>query len=288
MAFSSPIRCGSTVLGGERTYVMGVLNVTPDSFSDGGQYLDGQAAVVRGRRLGEEGADLLDIGGESTRPGAEPADEATERARVVPVIAALAETLPIPISVDTRKAAVAEAALTVGAAVVNDVSGGRHDPRLLEVCARFGAPLILGHLRGDPATMQGQIRFDDLFAEVAAELATQIELARAAGVTALIADPGIGFGKTTAQNLILLARAGDLSRQLGVPILVGPSRKRFLGELCGLPVGERLAPTLGAVVAAACYGADLVRVHDVAAARHALTVADAIRRARAEAGAEAA
>ncbi|MSP60654.1 MAG: dihydropteroate synthase [Myxococcales bacterium] len=256
---------------------MGVINVTPDSFSDGGRFLDSASAIAHGEQLAREGADLVDVGGESTRPGAEPVDAATEIARVVPVIRGLAARLRIPIAIDTCKAAVAEAALQAGAEVVNDVSGGRLDPRILDVAARAEVPLIVGHLRGLPATMQRGIAFHDLFAEVAEELELAIAAARAAGVAQIIADPGIGFGKTVGHNLALLRRAGELSLRLGVPVMVGPSRKAFLGALTLQPLAERLAPTLGAVVAAAMSGADFVRVHDVAAARLALAVADAVR-----------
>ena len=258
-----------------RTYVMGVVNVTPDSFSDGGRYLGREAAIARGRELGAAGADLLDVGGESTRPGAAPVDAAEEWARIGEVIAALA-ALPVPVSVDTYKAEVAGRALAAGAQVVNDVSGGALDPAILDVAARADAVMVLGHLRGDPRTMQKEIAFADVFEEVTTELAAVIARARAAGVRRIVADPGLGFGKTAAHNLVLLGRAGELSDRLGVPVMVGPSRKAFLGQLTGLPVDERGAATLGSVVAAALRGAQFVRVHDVAPARHALAVADAV------------
>lgn len=277
MAFASPIECRQAIFDGARTYVMGVVNVTPDSFSDGGRYLELDAALAHAGRLVAEGADLLDVGGESTRPGATSVDEATERERVLPLIARAA-SLGVPISIDTSKAAVASAALAAGAEIVNDVSGGRFDPDLLSVCARAGAPLIVGHVRGTPSAMQRSIDFVDVFEEVVAELGESIARARAAGVERLIADPGIGFGKTVAHNLVLLARAGELGERLGVPVMVGPSRKAFLGELSGRGVGERDAPSLGAAVAAAMRGADFVRLHAVADARAALAVADAVRR----------
>src|SRR5262245_29161544 len=202
----SPIHCGSAVFDGARTWVMGVVNVTPDSFSDGGRYVDASDAVAAARRLVAEGADLVDVGGESTRPGAADVDEETELRRVVPVIELLAASCPVPLSVDTRKGAVARAALAAGASMVNDVSGGR-DPSLLEAVAAAGAPVVLGHLRGGPRTMQAEVRFDALFEEVVAELAERVAAARAAAVGQIIVDPGIGFGKTTAHNLELLARA---------------------------------------------------------------------------------
>jgi|SRR5579871_2941931 len=268
--FAAPIRCGSAVFDGSRTYVMGVVNATPDSFSDGGRFATVEEAVAHGRLLVEQGADIVDVGGESTRPGAVPVDEASEAARVLPVIARLA-ALGVPVSIDTSKAAVAERAIALGATIVNDVTGGR-EPRLVEVCARAGALLVAGHWRTDG-------NHGEIFDDVAGDLARSIARARQAGVERIVADPGLGFGKTAAHNLVLLARAGELSRKLGVPVMVGPSRKRFLGELTGRPVLDRLAPTLGAVVASAMRGADFVRVHDVAEARAALAVADAVTRA---------
>lgn len=271
-----PIRCSKAVFDGSRTYVMGVLNLTPDSFSDGGRYVEPERAVARARELVGQGADLIDVGAESTRPGAEPVEAATEWARLRPVLEALRE-LPVPISVDTYKAEVAERALGLGVDIINDVSGGRLDARMHGVCAARRAVLIVQHLRGEPRHMQEQVAFDDVYAEVERELGEALAAARAAGVEQLIADPGIGFGKRLEHDLVLLARCGELGASLGAPVLVGPSRKRFLGELTGLPVGERGAATLGAVAAAAERGAGFVRVHDVAAARQALRVAEAIR-----------
>ena len=279
MAFLSPIRCRRAVFDGTRTWVMGIVNVTPDSFSDGGLHADVDAAVAHGLRLVAEGADILDVGGESTRPGAPPVDEAIEIARVVPVIARLVREAAVPVSVDTRKGGVAQAALDAGAELCNDVTGGR-DPALLQAVAEAGVPLVLGHLRGAPETMQKDIAFGDLFEEVTAELSAQAARADAAGVAQIVADPGIGFGKTAAHNLELLARAGELSSRLGLPVMIGASRKAFLGQLTGLPVGERLAPSVAAAVCAAMAGADFVRAHDVAATRQALAVADAVARAR--------
>ena len=276
--FASPIECRNARFDGARTYVMGVVNVTPDSFSDGGRFLDEGGAVAQALRLAAEGADLVDVGGESTRPGAAPVDANTERARVVPVIERLARELRIPISVDTYKAEVASAALAAGAEIVNDVSGGLLDPRILDLCGEANAVYVAGHLRGDPRAMQERIEFSDLFAEVADEMSAALARARAAGVRRLVADPGLGFGKTVQHNVTLLARAGELSARLGVPVMVGPSRKAFLGALTGLPVERRDAPSLAAAVAAAVRGADFVRLHAVADARAALAVADAVRR----------
>jgi dihydropteroate synthase len=221
------------------------------------------------------------VGGESTRPGARSVAPEREIGRVRPVIEALAKEVAAPISIDTRKAAVAEAALAAGARIVNDVSGGRHDPRLLEVAARFEAGLVLGHLRGEPSTMQQGVHFDDVVAEVADELAQAARAARRAGVAAgrLVADPGIGFGKELDHNLALLAGAGRLRARLGLPILVGPSRKSFLGRLTGEPADARDIATHAACAVAVFAGADAVRVHDVAGARRAVRVAHALREA---------
>jgi dihydropteroate synthase len=277
------------VFARDRVTVVGVLNATPDSFSDGGQLLAGDgrpdlgAVLARARAFVEAGADVLDVGGESTRPGAAPVPVGEEIARTRPVIEALTKELATPVSIDTRRHAVAEAALDAGACIVNDVSGGRHDPALLGVAARGGATLIVGHLRGEPATMQRDVHFDDVIAEVGDELASALDAARGAGVSdeRLVADPGIGFGKRLEHNLALLANAGALQTRLGVPLLVGPSRKAFLGELTGEPVAARDAATAVACGIAVFAGADAVRVHDVAGARRAARIALALRGATA-------
>jgi dihydropteroate synthase len=272
----------STTLDGSRTYVMGVLNLTPDSFSDGGEHATLEAARARARAMVAEGADLIDVGGESTRPGAAPVPVDEELRRVLPVVRALAGDLPVPLSIDTYKSRVADAALEAGAQLVNDVAGGRLDDGMFAVCAAHDAPLIASHLRGEPRTMQESIAFDDVVSEVARELDLRLEAARRAGVRRLIADPGIGFGKRAEHNLALIAAAGDLSTRLGVPILIGASRKAFLGALAGgLPAGQRLHASVGAAAAAAMCGASIVRVHDVGATRQALAVVDAVRAARA-------
>lgn len=262
--------------------VMGVINVTPDSFSDGGRFVDPAHAIAHGLRLVEEGADLLDLGGESTRPGAAAVSAQQELDRVLPVIQALRERVAIPISIDTTKATVARAALEAGAVLVNDVSGFTFDPQMARVTADSGAAACLQHIQGTPETMQQAPRYGDVVAEVLGGLADRLRAAQGAGVASdrLVLDPGIGFGKTAAHNLFLLRRLGDL-RQLGRPLLVGTSRKAFLGTLTGRPPGERLAATLGSLVMLAAEGAvDIVRVHDVAGARDALNVAQAIRTAR--------
>jgi dihydropteroate synthase len=264
---------------------MGVVNATPDSFSDGGRFLDPGAAAAQAERLAAEGADLVDLGGESTRPGAAPVDAAEERRRVVPVIARLrAAGFGLPISIDTCKAEVARAALEAGADLVNDVQG-LADPAMARVVAEAGAPLVLMHMRGTPATMAQHCAYGDLLGEVAAELRAGLARAAAAGIPAerIILDPGLGFAKTPGQSVELLARVGEL-RALGHPLLVGPSRKRFIGHLTGAPVEERLPGTLAAVTACVLAGVELIRVHDVAAARQAALVAAALRDARAGAG----
>jgi dihydropteroate synthase len=275
----------STIFPLDRVTIVAVLNLTPDSFSDGGHFVDGggvrvEAAVETGMRLLEEGAHVLDIGGESTRPGALDVSIDEEIERVVPVLEALAKATDAPLSVDTRKAPVAEAALAAGARVVNDVSGLGYDPELAGVAARSNATLVLGHLRGVPATMQVGVRFVDVVREVTAELAGSVRLARVAGVRELVVDPGIGFGKRLADNLTLLARVGEIRDRLGLPVLVGPSRKAFLGEITGDPVQERDRATLAACSAAVFAGADAIRVHEVAGARRAALVGRALREAR--------
>jgi dihydropteroate synthase len=259
------LRVGGQLLPtSRRCLVMGVVNVTPDSFSDGGRYLDRRAAVAHGLALAAEGADLLDVGGESTRPGASPVAEAVELERVLPVVAELAAASDVPLSVDTRKAAVARAALAAGAAMVNDVSAGRDDPDLLGVVAEAGAALVLMHMQGTPATMQDAPAYDDVVAEVEAFLAERSAAAEAAGVghDALVVDPGIGFGKDDRHNYALLADLPRLTR-LGHPLLVGTSRKGFIGRALDAPTDERLEGTAATVVWAVERGARIVRVHDV-------------------------
>ncbi len=244
---------------------MGVLNVTPDSFSDGGRWTDPEAAVARGLEMAAEGAEVIDVGGESTRPGAEPVDEAEECRRVVPVIAALAPS--VRVSVDTRKAAVAEAAIAAGATLVNDVSAS-----LWPVAAAAGVGWVAMHMRGEPRTMQRDVHYDDVVGEVHRFLVARAEQAGAAGVGEVWVDPGIGFGKTAAHNLRLLHRLGELVAA-GHPVLVGASRKAFLGTLLGgAPVDDRLEGSLAVAVWAASAGAAMVRAHDVAPTVEALRV----------------
>jgi dihydropteroate synthase len=272
----------SPTFSASRVTVVGVLNVTPDSFSDGGRLGDVDAVVARALAMERDGAHVLDVGGESTRPGAVEVPAAEEIARVVPAIEALAKSTRLPISIDTRKAAVARAAIAAGARVVNDVSGGRHDPALLAVAAEHEVDLVLGHLRGTPATMQTEPCFTDVVSEVIEELAQSIERARAHGVRAerLCVDPGIGFGKELPHNLALLAQVGTIAARLGRPVLVGPSRKSFLGRLTGDAVGERDTATVAACAVAVFAGANAIRVHDVRGGVRAAVVGAALRNAR--------
>ena len=258
------------------TELMGVVNVTPDSFSDGGLYLDPEAAIAHGRELVEAGAEILDVGGESTRPGAEPVGEDEELRRVVPVIRGLSGSRA-RISVDTSKAAVAAAALEAGAEIVNDVTALRADPDMGALCAERGATVVLMHMLGEPRTMQEDPRYEDVVADVKAFLAERLEAAVAAGIAGerVWLDPGIGFGKTGAHNMELLRRLGEL-RALGRPLVVGTSRKSFIGKVDGSPADQRLGGTIASSVLAAADGADVLRVHDVAEMRQALAVAMAI------------
>ena len=255
---------------------MGVVNVTPDSFSDGARYLRTEDAVRHGLRLAEQGADILDVGGESTRPGSDPVSEQEELARVVPVVDALAKSTSVRISIDTYKPRVAEACLARGATLVNDVTG-LSDPEVVRVAHAAGAGVVIMHMRGRPKTMQHDIAYDDVVTEVRDFLAVRASRARAAGIHEVVVDPGIGFGKTAAHNFELLRRLSELTT-LGCPVLVGPSRKSFLGSLeSKLPPEERLEGTLAAVAIAVANGAAIVRVHDVREAKRVVEVVDAVR-----------
>ncbi len=266
---------------GRRTLVMGVLNVTPDSFSDGGLYCDLERAVARARQLIAEGADILDVGGESTRPGAEPVPLDEELRRVIPVIEAVRREFPdVCLSVDTYKARVAEAALEAGADIVNDVSALRFDPPMVEVVAAAQAPVVLMHMKGTPKTMQRNPFYHDVVGEITSFLRERIAWACERGVDerTIIVDPGLGFGKRPEDNWEILRNLRAF-KALGRPLLIGPSRKSFLGLLTGRSPAERLEETIGAAVVGALGGADIVRVHDVKPVRLALAVADAVARA---------
>ncbi|MCI4351428.1 MAG: dihydropteroate synthase [Thermoplasmata archaeon] len=264
---------------GETTLVMGVVNVTPDSFSDGGRFLDPAAAAARARQLVEEGAAILDLGGESTRPGAVTMTAAAEWKRVEPVLTALGGDIAAALSIDTRHPDVAARAIAAGVDIVNDVTGLRL-PAMRKVVADSGAAAIVMHMRGTPATMMERTNYSDLRAEVISELGASVELAREAGIPEdrLLVDPGLGFAKTPAQSLELLAHVGEF-RTLGYPVVVGASRKSFLGWLTdGASVNDRLDASVAAAVVASLRGAEVVRAHDVAPTVRALRVADAIRR----------
>lgn len=260
--------------------VMGIVNVTPDSFSDGGEFFDHEKAIEHGMQLVREGADMLDVGGESTRPGAEPVPPEEELRRVIPVVEALAGT--VPVSIDTSKAVVARAAIEAGAKMVNDVTALRGDPEMVNVCAEAGVEIVLMHMLGTPGTMQNDPRYGDVVAEVAEFLAVQAGLAEAAGVARerIWIDPGIGlFGKTLEHNLKLL-KATRRFVEMRLPVLVGTSRKRFIGDLSGgAPEPQRLGGTIASCLGVMSNGAAMVRVHDVAPVAQAIRVATAIEEA---------
>lgn len=254
---------------------MGVVNVTPDSFSDGVDFFDPPRTIAYARTLVEEGADIIDIGGESTRPGAEPVSADEEMSRVLPIIEGLADqTDRALISIDTWKASVARGAVDMGARIVNDVTGGR-DPEMLGTVAALGAGYIHMHMRGTPETMATLTDYGDVVHEVRDELSRGIVRAREAGIEDVYVDPGIGFAKTPQQSCEILGRLSELA-DLGAPLLVGPSRKSFIGHITGLPADQRLEGTIAAVVMSVLGGASIVRVHDVASARQALMVTEAI------------
>lgn len=259
-----------------RTHVMGILNVTPDSFSDGGRYFDPDRAVARGVELAADGADFLDIGGESTRPGSDPLPEDEEIRRVVPVIRRLVEYVGIPISIDTYKACVAEAALNAGACIVNDISGLGFDPAMIGTVVRNKATVVLMHMLGTPKSMQQNPTYLNVVSEVRDYLAAQAARATSGGVGQIIVDPGIGFGKNLEHNLDLMRNLRS-SSPAGFPILVGPSRKSFIGKILNLKVEERLEGTAAAVAACILRGAHIIRVHDVKEMKRVALVADALK-----------
>ncbi|RKU20210.1 dihydropteroate synthase [Candidatus Poribacteria bacterium] len=270
---------GKTLTLGDRTHVMGILNVTPDSFSDGGCYLDVQRAIAHTQLMVEEGATLVDVGGESSRPGASPVSVDEELARVVPVIRAIVDSVDVLISVDTYKAEVARQALEAGAHLVNDITALRGDVAMASVVAEMEAGLILMHMKGTPRTMQQAPQYGDVVSEVRASLQESVRTAEEQGVAAerIVIDPGIGFGKTTEHNLELLKRLSEF-RSLNKPLLIGTSRKSFIGTVLGLPVNERVEGTAATVCWAIAHGADIVRVHDVKANVRAALMTDALYR----------
>ncbi|NET54388.1 MAG: dihydropteroate synthase, partial [Merismopedia sp. SIO2A8] len=265
---------------GERTYLMGILNVTPDSFSDGGDFNKPTAALAQAQRLAAAGADIIDIGGQSTRPGAEQVSLEEELHRVGSVIEAVRSLLNVPISIDTTRAGVAKAAVAAGADMVNDISGGTFDPQMLPIVAQLGVPMILMHIRGTPQTMQQLTDYRDLIGEIRAFLWNQIAAAEAAGIERerLIIDPGIGFAKTAEQNLVILQQLSAF-KSLGVPLLVGVSRKSFIGRILNQPNPKhRVWGTAAACCAAIASGADILRIHDLPEMGDVCRVADAIWR----------
>lgn len=276
---------GRDLAYGHKTLVMGVINVTPDSFSGDG--IGGQIdlALERAARMVAEGADLIDVGGESTRPQAQPVHEDEERSRVVPVVRALARAVSVPISVDTRKPSVAEAALEAGAHLVNDVAGLQRDPEMASVVAAGEAPIIVMHSPGEPWDVPWPVKYDDVVDDVRAYLARSIEIAVRAGVPdgQVIVDPGFGFGKSVEDNLEILRRLGEF-RALGAPVLIGTSRKSTIGKLLDAPVDDRLEGSLATLPLAVAQGVDIVRVHDVRASARVVRVADAVVRGMAHAG----
>jgi dihydropteroate synthase len=264
-----------------RTLVMGVLNVTPDSFAGGGRFLSVEEALTQARRLIAEGADILDVGAESSRPGSDPVTEQEELDRAAPVVEKVANEFAVPISIDTYKAPVAEQCLALGATIVNDITGLR-DTAMMKVIKQHGAAAIIMHMRGTPKTMQQDVDYDDVVIDIRTFLAERIEAARSKGIEEVVVDPGIGFGKTASQNFQLLQRLHEF-RKLKAPVLIGPSRKSFLGSLASrLPVQERLEGTIAACCVGAMNGAAIVRVHDVRAVKRALEVVDAVRNAKAD------
>jgi dihydropteroate synthase len=265
----------------QRTLIMGALNVTPDSFSDGGHFFDRGKAIEEGLRLAQGGADILDIGGESTRPGAKPLDAEEEIRRVIPLIRTLDQKIGIPISVDTRKARVAEKALETGAEMINDISALRFDERMAEVVARWKVPVVLMHMRGNPETMQLDTHYDDFLGEILSFFRERVAFAESRGIPAdqIVLDPGIGFGKSLEEqhNLILLKYLQSF-KVLEKPLLIGTSRKAFIGKILGLPPQEREEGTMATVAVAILNGANIVRVHEVERMRRVVQVTDAVLR----------
>lgn len=264
----------------EKTWIVGVVNVTPDSFSDGGRFLDTGAAVDQAVRMAEEGADILELGGESTRPGAVAVSAEEELRRVVPVLRRLRPRLAMPLAVDTYKPEVARVALEEGAEIINDIYGARGEGRLAEVVAQARAGLVIMHMRGTPRDMQIDPRYDDVVGEIVAFLRDRVAFAEGVGVDpeAIVVDPGLGFGKRLQDNLALLRHLSEF-HQLGKPIMIGPSRKSFIGKVLDLPVEQRQDGTAACVAAAVLQGASFVRVHEVRPAVHLVKMLDAIRRA---------
>lgn len=272
------LRCrGADLRLGDRTLIMGVLNITPDSFSDGGLFFEPHKAIEHGLLMAEEGADIIDVGGESSRPGSDPVPLDEELKRVIPVIEGLASHLKIPISVDTYKSQVAERAIEAGAQMINDISGLRFDPQMPAVAAQYDTPLIIMHIKGSPKTMQQDPSYEDLMGEIIDYLREGIEKAERGGVDPqqVIVDPGIGFGKRVQDNLVIINRLESLNT-LGRPLLIGTSRKSFIGAVLGAELHQRGVGTLATVAVSILKGAHIVRVHDVAPIKQTVEMVDAI------------
>ena len=276
------MKCGNHSLEfGKRPLIMGIVNVTPDSFSDGGQFLDSEKAIAQGLRLASEGADIIDIGGESTRPGSEFVTIDEELRRVIPVIEGMVGKVKIPISIDTCKSEVAKAAIDAGAGIINDISAARFDPKIVDVANEYDVPLALMHMKGTPKNMQENPTYDSVMGEIKEFLTERVGFAVTKGLFRenIIIDPGIGFGKTLEHNYEIIRNLGEL-KELDMPILIGPSRKSFIGKTLDLPVEERLEGTLAAVTMCIMNGADMVRVHDVKEVVRAVKMTDAVYKMR--------
>ncbi|HUI30398.1 MAG TPA: dihydropteroate synthase [Candidatus Acidoferrales bacterium] len=269
---------GETIVEfGKRTYLMGILNITPDSFSDGGRFFDQTDAVLHSFQMVKDGADIIDVGGESTRPGAESVPVEEELRRVVPVIHKIRQKSNVPISVDTYKSKVAVEALKAGANIVNDISGLHFDERMADAIAESGASVVIMHMKGTPKDMQANPQYDNVIQEIYDYLAKSVDAAGKKGIRQIMIDPGIGFGKGLEDNLMLINHL-EKFRGIGVPILIGVSRKSFIGKILETPVETRLEGTAAAVTASILHGADVVRVHDVREMRRVALIADAIQR----------
>ncbi len=274
------VRCKKTVLQlNERTHLMGILNVTPDSFSDGGMFLDPDNAISHGIELASQGADIIDIGGESTRPGAKPLPPDEELRRVIPVIEGLSAEVAVPISIDTYKSLIAEKAIEAGAEMINDISGLHFDPKMADLATKYDVPVVLMHIKGTPEVMQLDPHYDCLLTEIMEYLEESIDIAERAGVDAgqIIIDPGIGFGKSVEDNLRIIRHLGEF-KSLGKPIMLGTSRKSFIGKILNAEVDQRDEGTLASISATIMNGANILRVHDVGPARKAAQIVDAILR----------
>ena len=274
------VRCKKTVLQlNERTHLMGIVNVTPDSFSDGGMFLDPDNAISHGIELASQGADIIDIGGESTRPGAKPLLPDEELRKVIPVIEGLSAEVDVPISIDTYKSLIAEKAIEAGAEMINDISGLHFDPKMADVAAKYDVPVVVMHIKGTPEVMQLDVHYDCLLTEIMEYLEESTEIAERAGVDEgqIIIDPGIGFGKSVEDNLTIIRHLGEF-KSLGKPIMLGTSRKSFIGKILNEEVDQRAEGTLASISAAIMNGANILRVHDVGPARKAAQIVDAILR----------